>query len=383
MRRRRRLALALLLGIALAAGAAVLEYGRGAAFVARAAGSTGVVRRLADWRRQAVTEAPVAIPWRGGTLTGRRYVPQRPTGRPLLLVPGVHPSGIDEPRLAGFARELAAAGHPTVTAALPDLTRYSITPGSTDMIEDAALWLLAEAGGVEDRRIGVIGISFAGGLAVVAASRPALLDRVAVVVSVGGHGDLPRTLRYLATGVQPDGTLRPPHDYGVAIILLGVADRVVPAGQAAGLRSAILSFLEASILNAVSRAEADAAAERTRVLAAALDEPARTLLTYLQDRDVARLGAVLVPHVDALGGDPALSPAQHPPPRAAVYLLHGRDDNVIPSIESAMLARTLAARGGTVRFLASPLLTHANVERGAAASAAWALVRFWSGVLDE
>jgi hypothetical protein len=48
-----------------------------------------------------------------------------------------------------------------------------------------------------------------------------------------------------------------------------------------------------------------------------------------------------------------------------------------------MLARTLAARGGTVRFLASPLLTHADVERRAAAPAAWALVRFWSGVLDE
>ena len=71
----------------------------------------------------------------------------------------------------------------------------------------------------------MMGISFAGGLSIVAAGRPALRDRVAVVLSLGGHGDLPRTLRYLCTGIQPDGERLPPHDYGVVIILLGVADR--------------------------------------------------------------------------------------------------------------------------------------------------------------
>jgi acetyl esterase/lipase len=106
-------------------------------------------------------------------------------------------------------------------------------------------------------------------------------------------------------------------------------------------------------------------------------------MAYVNDRDVSRLGAILLPHLEALGGDPALSPAQSPVPRAPVFLLHGRDDNIIPAVESAMLARGLAQRGGTVQFLATPLLTHAEVERGAAASAAWDLVRFWSRVLDR
>ena len=51
----------------------------------------------------------------------------------------------------------------------------------------------------------MMGISFAGGLSIVAAGRPALRDHVAVVLSLGGHGDLPRTLRYLCTGIQADG----------------------------------------------------------------------------------------------------------------------------------------------------------------------------------
>ena len=109
------------------------------------------------------------------------------------------------------------------------------------MIEDAASWLASQPNPIGDGRIGMMGISFAGGLSIVAAGRPALRDRLAFVLSFGGHGDLPRTLHYLSTGTQPDGTHRAPHDYGVAIILLGVADQVVPPNQAGPLRAAILA----------------------------------------------------------------------------------------------------------------------------------------------
>ena len=84
------------------------------------------------------------------------------------------------------------------------------------------------------------------------------------MLSFGGHGDLPRTLRYLCTGVQPDGSVRPPHDYGVAIILLGVADRVVPADQVEPLRQAILAFLHASHVDMVDKPQADARVRRGR-----------------------------------------------------------------------------------------------------------------------
>jgi acetyl esterase/lipase len=370
------------LSVALAAGF-VVQYARGAAFVARAAGAQGIVRDVAEWRRQAVTESPVAIPWRSGHLRGRRYEPAHPKGRPLLLVPGVHASGIDEPRLATFARELAAIGHPTVTAELSDLTHYSVTARTTDMIEDAALWLAGQPDLPADRKIGIMGISFAGGLSIVAAGRPALRDRVAFVLSFGGHGDLPRTLRYLATGTQPDGTHRAPHDYGVAIILLGVADRIVPGPQAPALRAAILSFLEASRLDMVDKAEASREFAQARALADTLPEPSRTLMTYVNNRDVAHLGPILAPHLTALGGDPALSPDHGIPPGCVIYLLHGIDDNVIPAIESSLLAETLRARGVTVHFLATPLVTHAEVNRTASTSSAWALVRFWSAVLSD
>ena len=275
------------------------------------------------------------IPWRGGTLRSRAYQPYRESGRGILLVPGVHAAGIDEPRLVGFARDIAAMGHPVLTVELPDLARYEITARTTDMIEDAAAWMMrrAEYRG-RDGRIGMLGISFGGGLAIVASARPAIRNGVAFAMALGGHADLPRTLKYLCTGIQPDGAVRPPHDYGVAIVLLGAADRVVPAGQVQPLRQAILAYLEASRLDMVDKAKALVEFNRAKALEAALPEPSRTYMDYVNTRDVAHLGPVLLPHVAELGGDPALSPARSPSPSAPVYLLHGTDDNVVPAIES-------------------------------------------------
>jgi dienelactone hydrolase len=375
----------LLVSMLLLGGIASGAYRRGASFVVLAAGMQGPARRVATWHTTVVSARDTtAVPWRGGTLRARPYDPSHATGRGIVIVPGVHAAGIDEPRLVGFARDIAAMGHPVLTIELPDLMRYEITPRTTDMIEDAAAWMSgrAEYAG-SDGKIGVLGISFGGGLSIVAAGRPSIRERIAFVMAFGGHGDLPRTLRYLCTGVQPDGSHRPPHDYGLAIVLLGAADRVVPPAQVQPLRDAILSYLEASRLDMVDKTKAAAEFERAKTLATSLEEPSRTYMNYVNARDVVRLGPVLLPHVSELGGDPALSPARSPFPAGPVYLLHGTDDNVVPAIESTLLGNTLRGRGIAVHVLLTPLITHAEVDRTSSMSAIWRLIDFWSDVLDE
>jgi dienelactone hydrolase len=378
-------ALSAVAGVALLAGAAIAAtpYLRAASFVVRAAGMQGYARAASEIHLGEFDERALTIPWRGGEVRGRVYIPRGESDRAMLLVPGVHAAGVDEPRLVQFARDLASVGHTVLTAELTDLTQYRITPRTTDMIEDAAIWLSRQPTLAPDARVGMMGISFAGGLSIVAASRPALRDRVAFVTSFGGHGDLPRTLRYLCTGIQPDGEHRPPHDYGVAIILLSVAERVVPAEQAEPLRAAILAFLEGSRLDLVDKAGSAAEFRRAHALADALPEPARTLMGYVNDRDVIRLGRLLLPHVTELGDDRTLSPARDAAPAAPVYLLHGTDDNVIPAIESSLLAETLRERGVQVHQLATPLITHAEVDRSSTAPAMWRLVSFWAALLAE
>lgn len=367
---------------ALAALAVAPRYLRAAALVVNAAGVGGWPHALASWHAAGFRTEERQIPSRHGRLRARLYGPQ---GRPrcaLLMVPGVHAGGLDEPRLVDFAGHLASRRFAVLTVELPDLLHYRVTPRTTDMIEDAATWAVGGGGLARDRHVGIVGISFGGGLCVSAAGRPALRDRVSFVLSLGGHGDLRRTLRFLCTGVLADGTRRRPHDYGVALALLAVAADVVPPAQVDPLRRGILTFLDGSRLDLVDKAGAAAAFERARALGRDMPEPAASFMRQVNTRDVAALGAALLPHVASISDDPALSPERSPAPAAAVYLLHGAADDVIPSIESRRLAEHLQGKT-RVRLLVTPVIGHAGVVRRPGLRDAGRLVTFWAGALDE
>lgn len=382
-----------------ALGVAVLiarPYVHGLSFVIRTAELQGFARRIAELDTTPASEREITITTARGPMRAREYRPAGAARRAALLVSGLHVSGIDEPRLVRLARQLASSRVTVVTPDIPELTRFDITPALTDAIEQAAAWMAHEAALAPDGRVGMMGISFSGGLSMVAAGRPSLAGRVAYVFSFGGHDDLPRVLRYLCTGQEPypggqprlDGRgsepfNRAPHDYGVAVILLGIADRVVPAGQVERLRAAVRRYLYASALDGgVDKARAPAEFEALRATVRTLPEPSATLMRYVLERDVVHLGARLLPHVGALGGDPALSASKSPKPSAPVFLLHGLDDNVIPSIESEYLADDMRPVA-PVRLLLSGLISHAEADRPAKAGDVLRLAAFWGDLLSR
>jgi dienelactone hydrolase len=312
----------------------------------------------------------------------------------VLLVSGLHPAGVDEPRLVALARELARTSVTVVTPEIPELVRFEVTPTLTDQIERAAVWLATQSGLAPNGRIGMMGVSFSGGLSVVAAGRPSLRDRVSYVFAFGGHGDLPRALRYLCTGIEPPPppgvplkedaaeTRRPPHDYGLAIILLSIADRIVPPEQVAPLRDAVRRFLWASHLDRVDKARVEGEFAALRALAPRLREPSATLLEYVNNRDPAQLGPRLLPYIGFYGNAPALSASRSPKPLAPVFLLHGADDNVIPAIESEYLAHDLRGQA-PVRLLLSGLISHAEAHRPADVGDVIELASFWGDLLGR
>ncbi|MGA9523636.1 MAG: hypothetical protein WBV82_19400, partial [Myxococcaceae bacterium] len=121
---------------------------------------------------------------------------------------------------------------------------------------------------------------------------------------------------------------------------------------------------------------------RARAMQAELRAPASTFMGYVNDRDVASLGSVLLPHVEAFASEASLSPERSPPPHAPAWLLHGAGDNVVPAIESTLLARHLSERT-EVQQLSTPLISHAELDRTATALDVLQLVRFWVGPLEE
>lgn len=367
-------------GVALAALAVAIAtpYVTTAAFLLDLSGADGRLRSLIPVRARTVTHDDVDVPTRHGAIAARIYVP---SGRPsptVVVFPGVHGGGVDAPRLTQLCGRLSASGLTVVCTPLPDLRAFRITSRSTDMMEDVAVWASTQPALARGGRVTLVGVSFAGGLALVAAGRPALRDRLHAVISIGGHGDLTRTLRYLATGVLPDGTTRPPHDYALAVVALTMADRLVPPDQVADFEHAVMTFLTASLDGGPGHDEAQRLMGELEASIAALPEPGRSLARAVAERDVARVGEAIAPFIEQFGDDPGMSPALAPAPNVPVFLLHGTTDNVIPSTEAPLTAADLSNRGHIpVRWLLTPLLTHAHLATAANLRDTWQLVDFW------
>ena len=378
----------------LALGALVFisrPYAHGLTFVVRVAEMHGTARTIADLDTVHVQERDITIPTTGGAMRARAYEPPAPH-RAALLTSGLHAAGIDEPRLVRLARQLSAGGVTVVTPDIPELSRFEITPAITDAIERAAGWLAMESGLAQQGPVGLMGISLSGGLSIVAAGRPSLAGHVAYVFALGGHDDLPRVLRYLCTGSEPYPTHelgiqsdRPfvlaPHDYGVAVILIATADRVVPKAQAAPLREAVRRYLLASALDSnVDKAAAAREFDALKQLARTMPEPSATLLRYVNERDVIHLGRRLLPYIGVSAADAALSVSKSPKPSVPVFLLHGTEDNVIPSLESEYLAQDLRGHA-PIRLLLSGLISHAEADRPVHLGDVMQLAGFWGDLL--
>jgi pimeloyl-ACP methyl ester carboxylesterase len=274
--------------------------------------------------------------------------------------------GIDG-RLVPFARALAAAGLVVLTPALDDLADYRIDARSVGELADSVAFLSARGDLVEDPRVGLLGFSFGGGLALLAAGEPAVRDRLSHVVSIGGYHDLGRVLRFFLDGVveTPDGsTAAQPHEYGPLVLLYRHLDQLVPARDRARAREAVRAWL---------REEFD----RARAVATKLaSSRARQLFAAIANHELgcwrARLGRLLAADAAALE---ALSPRDKLARiRAPVYLLHGRADDVIPASEAEWAALELGDHDHET--LLSPLLAHSAVRRELDVAAALQLILF-------
>ena len=190
-------------------------------------------------------------------------------------------------------------------------------------------------------------------------------------------------VRLASNNPRPEMFVLPPHDYGVAVILLAIADRAVPAAQVDRLRAGVRQYLWASALDGgVDKARAPAEFDRVRALGRKMPEPSATLLRYVVERDVVHLGARLLPLLGSHGGDASLSVSRSPKPSVPVFLLHGMGDNVVPPVESEYLAEDLRGHA-PVRLLLSGLISHAEADQPMHVNDVLQLAGFWGDLLSR
>ena len=129
-------------------------------------------------------------------LAARFYYPVGRGNAPTVIVlHGVHHLGIEEPRLVAFATALASHGFLAITPELNDLADYRITPQTIESIGECAHFVRQSSG----KPATIIGLSFAGGLALMAAAEPRWRDDIGLILAVGAYDDLQRVLEYYAT----------------------------------------------------------------------------------------------------------------------------------------------------------------------------------------
>jgi dienelactone hydrolase len=320
-----------------------------------------------------LVEENVVVPSASGPIRARLYFrAERPKGPGIVVAHGVHHDGIEERRLVAFARALARTGHVVLTPELAELADYRITASGVSVISDSVAYALTREEHVEGDRVGLIGFSFAGGLALVAASEPNVGHELEFVTSVGGHHDLARVLRFLARNriETPEGTrVEKAHEYGLVVLLYGNLERFVPASDLPAMRAGVKAWLEED-------------RPRARRFAAARTTPESERLWKLLE---AGRTQELAPELEAvLAGKERELEALSPHGRLAkigvpVYLLHGSHDSVIPPSETDWAAQELGSQPHDA--LVSPLLEHVSVAGQAGWEEKLALVRFMARML--
>lgn len=316
-----------------------------------------------------VTERPFPIP--SSTQRARLYEPNGAREGAIVLIPGVHRLGEDEPRLVHLARALAAEGITVLTPEVPELTEYRIEAASTESIGAAARAFHAYAG----TPVGLMGMSFAGGLALLTAADPRFTPDVAFVVSVGAHDDLARVSRFFATSTipRPDGSILhlAAHPYGPLVVVYDRVEDFFPAEEVPAARDVLRLWLWEE-------------KEQARKLTEALPPTSRTLMKQLFDGDIPAIAPKLLAEIDAHeGAMRAASPHDHLQGlKAPVLLCHGAGDSVIPASETLWLAQDVP-RGLVSDVLISPALVHVELEGKPSWRDEWAIVHFMAEVLDR
>lgn len=325
---------------------------------------------IADFARGPLREENGSALVSEGPMQFRLYVPEQGARHGgIVLLHGVHHLGIDDPRMINLSQALAGAGVEVMTPELQDLADYRITPRTINTIGASAVILSTRM----KQRVGIIGLSFAGTLSLMAAARPEYADKIGFVLAVGGYEDMARVARFYTTDIETDPAGKEihsqAHEYGALLLAYAHLERFFSARDVPVAREALRQWLWED-------------PQAMKTAAALSPQGKKTLDLLLHHRD--ELQQDFATEIEQRQADmDAVSPrGKLDGLKTRVYLLHGASDNIVPPAETLWLERDVPKRT-LKRVLISEALTHVNAGNGEPLSEKWALVHFFAGVLQE
>ncbi len=313
---------------------------------------------------------------------GRRPVPA------WVVLHGITRSGRNHPQLVRFARALAASGQAALVPDIPEWRDIRLSTDATTSTIAAALRVLEGRPGLAAGRVGLVGFSFGAPQAIIAATHPALSERLAVVVAFGGYCSVAESAHFQFTGEHElDGRRESlaPDPYARWVVAANHLTRIDGHRNATGAAEALRAL--AAHTGDTNLLATDPEVEPTRRrLARGLDPTDRALFELIApppgilpdpgpgERMAKALG-------EAMATIPELDPVPHlPRVRVPVRLLHGAGDQLFPYTQTVKLGRVFPP-GADVTTTITGLFAHSSArERTSLAHAATEGLRFLSAL---
>lgn len=300
--------------------------------------------RALDWITPSPIVEHVRYPTCTGQVEGDLYRPGSSGRHPGVVVClGVVPFGVDHPQVPRLGAALARSGFAALLYWSPAMRDLRLDPEDRQSLALAYQWLI-EQPFIDASRSGFIGTCVGGSFALMAATEPAIRDRVAFVAAFAPYSSMPTLARDIASGTRLCGTTR-------------IAWPVDSLTRTVFVRSmtALLQPHEAAVLRS---AYADPSGHTN----APLSEDGRAVARLLTRVDVCEAEAALnqLPPTMQRYLD-AMSPLTYLPEIHAPLLVfcHDHDDLVIPVSESRRLRAALGARAG-VQYTEFAMFEHAD-----------------------
>ncbi len=293
----------------------------------------------------------IQIPGRYGPIPVRIYTPlNNPHAPVIVFIHGMAPTGYRDPIMTSLAASMAKIGLQVITPDIRSERQLLVSFSAISDIDEVARWAAMK----NKQQVSLMGVSFSGGLVIVAAAQPGYAHYVKTVLCVSGYNDIHRFSEYYIRHgeVGPDNrpdSAKPPPD-GPLMLAIQHLGEMVPADDEAAIRKVTLDYLRKQ-------------PEKERQDLVQLTPAQRKLFIDLQTLDTPEIrqkyAALVERHKTELA---AISPHSGMGGlKASLFLVHGQYDDTIPVSEAEWNVHD-APRTVPVHLFVSPIMHHVVLD---------------------
>lgn len=273
---------------------------------------------------------------------------KRQPNTPLIIfLHGMSLAGHRDKRVVEFCKALSTAGFTIAAPFFPEVQNTEITPQSIKNLTSFTL-ALSKIPDFSASPISLVAPSFSGTVALLSATDKRLRDRIRSVLAIGAFASIDSGLRALVVEEGMD-------EYARLVFLRNYAEVIFGKDKA---RDKVLEAMISD--NWHQRKEEELLAPPLFEKLAAAKK--KTLSRLLNDKKFREefFEKFIQKEPKQLNLFNLIKNSRQI--QAEVFLLHGKNDHVIPPSESILLRDTMEARGQKVRLLITPLLSHGDTK---------------------